>query len=298
MRLHDFFDYHVREHPDSQFAVMGDRTFTYNEASTQVNRLANAFTSAEIKKGDRVAFLSKNSIEYAFMFYAGARSGVVPVPLNYRLAPHEWSFIINDSQAKMVLASPEYLEAVDGVRPELETVSHYVSVGATDSPGWTDFHAWVGAQPDSAPSEYIEASDDIIQMYTSGTTGLPKGVVLTHNSLTANVAQCIPEITMPPGHRMLVVAPLYHIAASFTSFIGVRQGGCLIIHEYFNPVEVVRTMDEDKINWTILVPAIVQACLVAVPDVAQREYADLEIMAYGGSPIAEETLAKGLEVFK
>jgi len=68
MRLHDFFDYHVGEHPDSQFAVMGDRTFTYNEASTQVNRLANAFTSAEIKKGDRVAFLSKNSIEYAFMF--------------------------------------------------------------------------------------------------------------------------------------------------------------------------------------------------------------------------------------
>lgn len=298
MRLHDFFDYHAREHPDSDFAVMGDRTFTYSEASKQVNRLANAFASAGIKKGDRVAFLSKNSIEYAFMFYAGARSGVVPVPLNYRLAPHEWAFIINDSQAKMVLASPEHLEGIDGVRAELETVSQYVSVGATDAPGWTDFQAWVDAQPDSAPKEHIEAGDDIIQMYTSGTTGLPKGVVLTHDCLTANIIQCIPEITMPPGHRMLVVAPLYHIAASFTSFIGVTQGGCLVIHEDFSPVEVVRVMDEEKINWTILVPAMIQACLVAVPDVAQREYADLEVMAYGGSPIAEETLAKGLEVFK
>ena len=141
MRLHDFFDHHVRERPELEFAVMGERTVTYSEASKQINRLANAFFDAGIKKGDRAAFLSKNSIEYAFMFYAGARSGVVPVPLNYRLAPHEWAFIINDSQAKMLLASPEYLEAVDGVRNELETVSQYVSVGAAGSPGWTNFDA-------------------------------------------------------------------------------------------------------------------------------------------------------------
>ena len=77
MRLHDFFDHHVRERPELEFAVMGERTVTYSEASKQINRLCNAFASAGIKKGDRVAFLSKNSIEYAIMFYAGARSGVV-----------------------------------------------------------------------------------------------------------------------------------------------------------------------------------------------------------------------------
>ncbi len=76
MRLHDFFDYFVHERPDSEFAVMGGRTFTYSEASKQINRLANAFTSSGIKKGGRVAFLSKNSIGYALLFYAGARSGV------------------------------------------------------------------------------------------------------------------------------------------------------------------------------------------------------------------------------
>ena len=129
MRLHDFFDYHVRERPESEFAVMDGRVVTYGEASKQINRLANAFASAGIKKGDRVAFLSKNSIEYVLRFYAGARSGVVPVPLNYRLVPQEWAFIINDSQAKMLLVSPEYLEAVDGVRPELETASQCVCVG-------------------------------------------------------------------------------------------------------------------------------------------------------------------------
>ena len=101
MRLHDFLDFHVREHPESPFATMGDRTVTYGEASQQINRLANAFSSAGLKKGDRVAVLSKNSVEYAFIYFAGAKSGVVPVPLNYRLAPHEWTYILNDSQAKM-----------------------------------------------------------------------------------------------------------------------------------------------------------------------------------------------------
>ena len=298
MRLHDFFDYHVRERPESEFAVMDGRVVTYGEASKQINRLANAFASAGIKKGDRVAFLSKNSIEYVLRFYAGARSGVVPVPLNYRLVPQEWAFIINDSQAKMLLVSPEYLEAVDGVRPELETASQYVCVGGAASPGWTDFQEWVGAQPDSEPEAYISADDDLLQMYTSGTTGRPKGVVLTHGSVTANVIQTFPELTMSQGHRSLVAAPLYHLVAAFGAFSAVSQGGCLMIHEDFNPVEMVRALDEDKINWGLLVPAMIQACLVAVPDVAQREYADLELLAYGGSPIAEETLAKGLEVFK
>ncbi len=196
MRLHDFFNYHVRENPNSAFAAMGDPTLTYGEASKQINRLANAFASSGIKKGDRVAFLSKNSIEYALMYYAGARSGVVPVPLNYRLVPRKWAFIINDSRAKMLIASPEYLEAVDGVRPELETTSKYVSVRGAASPGWTDFKEWIGAQPESAPEEYISADDDLLQMYTSGTTGQPKGVALTHGSVTANLVQTFSELTM------------------------------------------------------------------------------------------------------
>ena len=132
MRLHDFFNYHVRENPNSAFAAMGDQTLTYGEANKQINRLANAFASSGIKKGDRVGFLSKNSIEYALMYYAyyaGARSGVVPVPLDCRLVPREWAFIINDSRAKMLIAPSEYLEAADGVRPELGTTSKYVSVG-------------------------------------------------------------------------------------------------------------------------------------------------------------------------
>jgi fatty-acyl-CoA synthase len=128
---------------------------TYGEASQQINRLANAFSSAGLKKGDRVAVLSKNSVEYAFIYFAGAKSGVVPVPLNYRLAPHEWTYILNDSQAKMLIASPQYQEAVEGIRSGLETVAHFVCVGEPDDlsskPDWTDYDRWVSGQDDSPP---------------------------------------------------------------------------------------------------------------------------------------------------
>lgn len=105
MRLHDFVDFHAREHPDGEFAVMGNQKVTYGEAREQINRLASAFSSAGISKGDRVAVLSKNSIEYVILYFAASKAGVVPVPLNYRLAPREWTYIINDSQAKMVIST-------------------------------------------------------------------------------------------------------------------------------------------------------------------------------------------------
>jgi len=186
------------------------------------------------------------------MYYAGSRSGVVPVPLNYRLAPPEWAYIINDSQSKMLVASADYLEAIDGIRTGLETVNRFVSVGppsSSDSAGvWTEFDAWIGSQGDSYPEEHIVGSDDVFQMYTSGTTGHPKGVVLSHDSLTSNLDQTYPEILMHPDHRMLVVSPFYHIAAAFCSFCTVSQGGCLVIQKEFEPAEVVRTMDEDNIT--------------------------------------------------
>jgi acyl-CoA synthetase (AMP-forming)/AMP-acid ligase II len=96
MRLHDYFDFR-REYPDTAFAVLGDRTMSYREASGEVNRLAHALIGAGLEPGDRIAMLSKNSIEYALMYYAASKAGVAPVPMNYRLAPPEWTYIINDA---------------------------------------------------------------------------------------------------------------------------------------------------------------------------------------------------------
>ena len=298
MRLHDFLDYRARERPNDAFAEQGDRRMTYREAAAESNRLANAFVSAGLQLGDRVAFLSKNSVDYAIVYFGASKAGVVPVPLNYRLAPGEWSYIINDSQAKMLIAADEYESAVGDIRNELKTVEQFVSIDGAGGSGWEHYRGWVAGQPDTPPELRVTDEDDVYQMYTSGTTGRPKGAVLTHGAVTANMVQIFTSLEGKMGERYLIVAPMYHAAAAITTFNCVYAGGCLCIQEDFNPVEVVRALSQDTIGLAMLVPAMIQACLVMVPDVAERAYEELRMIVYGASPIAEQTLRRAIDVFK
>lgn len=128
MRLHDYLDYRAREHAGDDFAIEGDRKLTYGEAAVQVNKLANAFVAAGLQAGDRIAVLSKNSIEFALTYYAASKAGVVPVPLNYRLAPPQWTYIVNDAGAKLLIAADDYVGAIDGARRELKSVQRFVGL--------------------------------------------------------------------------------------------------------------------------------------------------------------------------
>src|SRR3989304_6200655 len=168
MRLHDFLDFHAREHPDIAFAVLGDRQMTHRGALAECNRLASACASAGLSAGDRVALLSKNSIEYALFFYAASKAGVVPVPLNYRLAAPEWVYIINDAQAKMLIASAAYAGGADGFRHELKSVTRFVAIDADGAEGWDDYRRWIAEEPAVAPERGVTEDHDLYQMYTSG----------------------------------------------------------------------------------------------------------------------------------
>ncbi len=130
MRLHDFLDHWADAWPGTQFAVQGERRLTYREARAAVNRLANAFVAAGLRVGDRVAVLSKNSIEYVLIYFAASKAGVAVVPLNYRLAVPEWTYILDDVQPRMLIADGQYLATIDGFRSKLVTVERFVALGA------------------------------------------------------------------------------------------------------------------------------------------------------------------------
>ncbi len=298
MRLHEYLDYHAREQPDVEFAVQGERRMTFGEAVVEANRLANAFVSAGIQIGDRVAFLSKNSIEYALMYYGASKAGVVPVPINYRLAAPEWAYIINDAEAKMLIVSSEYVGAAGGIRGELKTVERFLAIDGRGADGWDDYRKWVADQPATPPDRVITDDHDVYQLYTSGTTGHPKGAVLTHGAVSSQIAQISLVYPGTPGERNLVVAPLYHAAAAITAFVTVSLGGSMYIQEDFNPLEVVRALSEENVVAATLVPAMIQACLVFVPDIAKRNFEGVRRITYGASPIAEETLKRAVDVFK
>ncbi len=297
MRLHDYFDWHAREQPDAPFSFFAGKTLSYAQARARANQIANALIAEGIKPGTRIAILAKNCAEYAVFYFGAAKAGAVPVPLNFRLAPPEWSYIVNDAGAELLIARGGLVEAIDPIRGELKTVKRCLSFEAPARPGWDDYEAWVGRQPESAPEREIDPNDDVYQMYTSGTTGRPKGAVIQHRAVTANISQLSSIAPISAGERYLIVAPMYHAAATIASFWIVQQGGALYILEDFVPAEVVRAMSEEHLVGATLVPAMIQACLVAVPDVAQRRYDELRVMVYGASPIAVETLRRAIEVF-
>jgi acyl-CoA synthetase (AMP-forming)/AMP-acid ligase II len=196
-----------------------------------------------------------------------------------------------------VIARGPLVEEIDSVRDELGDVKTWVSLDGPCPDGWIDYGEWLQAQPAGAPDYRGDADDDLYQMYTSGTTGRPKGAVLTHTAVTANLVQQMAALPPRPGDHTLVVAPIYHAAAALTAIGSITAGTSMLIHEDFSPADVVQALSEGGVTRTTLVPAMIQACLVLVPDAAERNYEKLHTIVYGASPIAADVLRNALEVF-
>ena len=297
MRLHDFFDYHVREQSDGCFAEFGDRTVTWADAGRQANRIANALNDCGVVPGERIAILAKNCIEYALLYYAAAKVGAVPVPLNYRLTVAEWRVILEDAAPTLVLARGEFVEAVAPLRTQLPSARAWVALDAPAPVGWTSYADWVADSSDEPPTHVVRDGDAVYQMYTSGTTGRPKGAVLTHTAVCANCAQLNVVERVSDRDRFLIVAPMYHAAAAINAFNAVAAGATLVIMEDFDPVAVAYVLARQRITATVLVPAMIQAILVHVPELETKSFAELRYIGYGGSPITAKTLRRAVEVF-
>ncbi|GJM36821.1 MAG: acyl-CoA synthetase [Acidimicrobiales bacterium] len=293
MLLHDVFEFHARNRPDLVFAVDGARTVTYGAALETARRVAGALTRSGIGPGDRFGFAGPNSVEHAVVYYAASMIGAVPVPLNPRLAPAEIAFVLADSGARALIADADVAaQCHDSIEPVVR-----VAVG-TPPTGWVSWDDWIDGDPLADPAARSSPDTTLYQMYTSGTTGSPKGVILSHRAVLANCAQVTAGVAtgVDVGDRWLIVAPLFHAAAVITAFNCVIGGGCLVLHRGFDPARVVEALHHDRIALTTLVPAMIQACL-DVPGVDDHDYPDLQSIAYGGSAIAEPVLRRAMEVF-
>ncbi|HEX2516977.1 MAG TPA: long-chain-fatty-acid--CoA ligase [Chloroflexota bacterium] len=300
LRLHDFLDYWAGRQPQAEFAVQGERRLTYRQAQRETNRLANAFGAAGLGPGDRLAILARNCIEYPLLYLAASRAGVVPVPLNYRAAPPEWRFVVNDAGARMIIAGGPYLEQIDALRQELEPVRHYLALGPSPAPsGWEALQRWAGPHSGAAPRHDVDPQCDLYQVYTSGTTGEPKGALLTQQAVVANLLQIghTAHRAPRPGERSLVLGPMLHAGVVWTALAPLSWGASLYIQDEFDPEEVVRALSEERIGYAALVPAVLQACLAAVPDARWRPYPSLRLIHTGSAAVSEETLIGAREAF-
>jgi acyl-CoA synthetase (AMP-forming)/AMP-acid ligase II len=305
--LHDLLDVRAEQQPDVEFAVHGSRRLAYRQAQVTTYRLANAFLRAGLRPGDRIAVLAKNCIEYPLIYFAASRVGVVPVPLNYRSAPPEWAYIVDDAGAKLLIVGREFLDAVDAVGSEMGPVERFIALGgasgeATAPAGWTAFEAWIGDQPAEPPASLVPQigpDDDLYQLYTSGTTGQPKGAVLSQRAVVSNLrqlGQCAHRGA--PGARSLVVGPMLHAGVVWSTLAPLSWGASLVVVEDFDAAEVVRILSEERIDYASLVPTTLHTILTTVPDVGEREYPSLRLIHTGSAPVAEQTLLGARAAFR
>ncbi len=295
MLVHQHLEYWARAEPERLAATDGVTQWSYRALDERANQVGHALDALGVGPGSRFAVVAKNCLDWLAIYYGAFKVGAVPVPLNTRLAPREWVHLVRDSGARVLVAQAQFASAVDGIRAELPDLAQTVAIG--DYEGWRSFEALVHAASTSSPDVSLDPDDDLVQMYTSGTTARPRGAVLTHRAVDASLFQKSMPLTSVHGRGALVVLPLFHVGGASGAMIHVARGATMHVMADFDAAACVRVLDDADLAIATLAPAMIQAMLVSVPDVADRRYEDLELMIYGASAIAEDTLRRAMDVF-
>ena len=266
----------------------GDQTVTWGEFHGRACRVAAALASGGVVPGERVAFLDRNGIEYFEFFFGCALLGAVSVAVNWRLAPLEMAAIIEDSSAVVLIYGDDYADAVEVITEHATSVRRYVDLRG--------FAEWRDAGvPDAATDPGFEPGpDDVVtQMYTSGTTGLPKGVMLSGRNLETILDGAVEKYRVGPDTVSMIAMPLFHIGGTGWALAGMSRGGHSIVLRDVDPVDMLRVIEQHGVTSAFVVPAVLMM-LLASPELATTDVGSLQTIFYGASPISEDVLVRSM----
>ena len=292
--LADIVRGHAKATPDRVALVDGDRTFTYAQLDDRSNRFAEGLRSEGLGAQERVAFLDKNGPEYFDAVFGTAKVNAVLCAVNWRLAPPEAAFVINDSQAKILVVGQELLPMLDEIADELTTVTKVLVVG--ESSAHESYEAWLARQVSADPHVEANPHDVALQFYSSGTTGRPKGVMLTNDNLFASVDANNESLGFDDRSVNLVAMPLFHVAGGAWGIVGLYNGCPNVIMREVDPAGVIEIIQRHGITHLVLVPAVIQFVLM-LPEARTADFSSLEVLVYGASPISEEVLTDAIATF-
>ena len=233
------------------------RALTYPEANRRVNRLAHSLLSLGLSKGDKVAVLLENSIEIVEVYLATAKTGLVIVPINFRLIGPEVAYIVNNSDARAIVVHDEFTPCVDGIRRNLAGIKaeNYIVVGE-EREGYREYETFIKGALESEPDVQVEPHEPWILIYTSGTTGRPKGVVRSHESHIAFYLINAVDFGFNEHDVCLNIMPLCHINSTYFTFTFTYIGGTAYIHpaRSFRAEEILEIIEREKITFISLIP--------------------------------------------
>jgi len=287
--------------PEKRAIVCGGERWTYREFYDRVNRLSHCLKNWGVKKEDKVAILLPNCHTFLEGYYGIAQMGAISVPINFRLSPGEIAFILEDSESRVLIADPLFQDRIDAIRGETPKITKILWTGkerAGENP--QDVH-YESAVKEAILEEFLcppISGEDIAQIYyTSGTTGRPKGVMLSHKNVTAHALGTIAEIHLTDRDVWVHVAPLFHLADAWATWAITWVGGTHVMVREFNPRVVLETIERERVTLTNLIPTMLNL-MVNDPNVGKYDYRSLRVLLSGGAPIAPEVVRKIVETFK
>jgi acyl-CoA synthetase (AMP-forming)/AMP-acid ligase II len=273
------------------------RSYTYRQFNEEVNQLAHGLMEQGVKKGDKLAVMMKNSDHFVFTFFAAAKIGAVAVPVNFRLTASEVQYILQQSDAAVVVCDKEF-ESIIAEAKQGAGVRLVITVGGEpETTGYYSYETILSANKEE-PNVEVSQQDDLEILYTSGTTGRPKGALFTHDQIFKVGISVVINMGIRPHEHILHLAPLFH-SAQLNLFLisGVALGATHIIHRDFHPVKTLQAIQEHKITHLFAVPAMYNF-LLQVPNAADYDLSSIKRVGYGAAPMAPELVKKSMQLFK
>lgn len=288
-----------RQYPHRVAIVDGGISYTFREYETRVNRLANALMDRGLQRQDRIAIFSPNGAPYLEVYGAGEISGIIVNTVNFRLAPEEVRYILEDADPRVVFFDAQQTNVMAGIRESLSGVRHFVRIGGdvADAPAWSEpYEEFLASGSPESPAQVPQLEDTAYLIYTSGTTGRPKGVMLGQRAQWLNSLVIAQELNARATDRWLLFMPLFHVGAKYLQLAHHLAGATIFVQRRFDAQAAVETIERERITRTHFAPTMLQAVL-ELPDIDVRDLSSLRMITYGTAPMSVPLLRRALEKF-
>jgi long-chain acyl-CoA synthetase len=294
--LGDICRVHAARRPTHPALVFESRTTTWAEFDRQTNQVAQALLATGIPSQSRIAYLGKNCDRFFEVYLGAAKARMVLVPVNWRLAPEEIAFILKDAETQVLFVGADYLPLVAELRAAVPGLQQVVAVDGHHA-GCTEFAAWRAAGDTSDPILPADANETALQLYTSGTTGLPKGAQLSHlNTLSALSYAAAGYLgRWTEDDVCLVPLPLFHAGGVSYGMNALYLGATLVVLREAQPALILEALASHRVTKLGVVPAVMQFMLDH-PDCAKADFSHLDCITYGGAPIPPALLRRAIDV--
>lgn len=283
--------------PDSTALTCGAHERSYQELNERSNLIANAILAFGSQPGSSIGFLGKNAIEFFEIWFGATKAAGAIAPFNWRCTARELAALVDDAQPPFVFVSVEFADTMREVQ-RISDVQFEMVCFDPDKPGTDDLDKWLEGHDSADPRVPLSGDLPALLAYTSGTTGLPKGVQLSHEAFQ-NAFLCLslePALTWRRDDVALMVMPNFHLAGSWVSLPALYHGGSIAILPFFEPSATLAAIEHSRPTVTCLVPAAMQM-LLDHPSAHATDFSCLRSMIYAGSPIGAETLKHSLDLF-